>query len=68
MIAASGLRGGLSVALLLALPSACPHQMATVCLAFALLLFGLAAYIVAEGLYLRDFALAAVDVHERSTA
>lgn len=67
MINASGLRGGLSVALLLTLPSAYPHRMAMVCLAFALLLFGLAAYVVADRLYLRDLTLAPVDAHERST-
>lgn len=68
MVNGSGLRGGLSVALLLALPSAYAHRTAMVCLAFALLLFGLAAYIIADRLYLRDLTLAAVDTHGRSTA
>jgi len=68
MVNASGLRGGLSVALLLTLPSAYPHRIAMVCLAFALLLFGLAAYIVTDRLYLRNLSLGAVDAHERSTA
>lgn len=52
-LAASGLRGGLSVALLLTLPASYPYRIAMLCLAFALLLFSLAAHMATARFYLR---------------
>ena len=54
VLSASGLRGGLSVALLLSLPASYPHRTAMLCLAFALVLFSLAAHLVADRLWLRN--------------
>ena len=53
VLSASGLRGGLSVALLLSLPASYPHRTAMLCLAFALVVFSLAAHLVADRLWLR---------------
>lgn len=57
MISASGLRGGLSVALLMSLPTAYPHRIAMLCLAFALLLFTTVAHLATMRLYLHDMNL-----------
>lgn len=65
MISASGLRGGLSVALLLTLPPTYPHRMAMVCLAYVLVLFGLAAYVLADRCWLRNLAFDVADTQEQ---
>jgi CPA1 family monovalent cation:H+ antiporter len=57
VLSASGLRGGLSVALLLSLPASYPHRTAMLCLAFALVVFSLVAHLVADRLWLRNAEL-----------
>lgn len=52
VLVAGGLRGGLSVALLLSLPANYEHRTAMVCLAFALLLFSLTVFLLFSKLYL----------------
>jgi len=66
MLSAAGLRGGLSVALLLSLPASFEHRTAMVCLAFALLLFSLAAYLLTASLYLRKIDFAETDQDRES--
>ncbi|MDT8389935.1 MAG: cation:proton antiporter [Lentisphaeria bacterium] len=51
-LAASGLRGALSVALLLSLPADYERRTAMICLAFALVLFSLVAYLVTATFFL----------------
>lgn len=67
VISASGLRGGLSAALLLSLPASYSHRTAMVCLAFALILFSLAAHLAAYGFGLKKFDLAEPDGPGRPT-
>ncbi len=63
MVAASGLRGGLSVVLLLSLPASYQYRVAMLCIAFALLLFSLAAYMASDRFY-----LCKVDLSEHGTS
>ena len=63
MVTASGLRGGLSVALLLSLPASYQYRVAMLCLAFALLLFSLATYMTSARFYLSK-----VDFFEHDTS
>jgi CPA1 family monovalent cation:H+ antiporter len=58
-LSASGLRGALSVALLLSLPAAYERRTAMVCLAFALLLFSLVAYLAVTWCCLRNIDFSA---------
>ncbi len=64
-ISANGLRGGLSVALLLTLPASYPHRTAMLCLAFALILFSMAANLATDRLCLQNIEFAKINPSQK---
>ncbi len=65
LLSACGLRGGLSVALLLTLPASYPHRTAMLCLAFALILFSMAAHLATDRLCLQNVEFAKINPSQK---